>query len=62
MPAHWSFATRPQHPAPVARMSPASCCCSYLPVNKEPSREIFYSFVESEGNPEQDPLLVWLQG
>ncbi|KAL4437083.1 hypothetical protein ABPG75_004222 [Micractinium tetrahymenae] len=34
----------------------------YLPVNKEPSRDIFYAFVESEDNPDQDPLLVWLQG
>ncbi|KAL4424454.1 hypothetical protein ABPG77_006392 [Micractinium sp. CCAP 211/92] len=41
---------------------PLTVYSGYLQVNKEPSREIFYSFVESEDNPDQDPLLVWLQG
>lgn len=48
--------------AGVPRRPPKRPCRRYLQVNKEPSREIFYSFVESEDNPDQDPLLVWLQG
>ncbi|KAF3325249.1 Serine carboxypeptidase-like 2 [Carex littledalei] len=40
-------------------------CCSpwhYVEVDEEKGVELFYYFVESERNPEKDPLLIWLTG
>eukprot|EP01087_Luapelamoeba_hula_P011622 TRINITY_DN3174_c1_g1_i3.p1 TRINITY_DN3174_c1_g1~~TRINITY_DN3174_c1_g1_i3.p1 ORF type:complete len:463 (+),score=51.42 TRINITY_DN3174_c1_g1_i3:205-1593(+) len=34
----------------------------YLTVDQEHGRNIFFWFVESENNPENDPLVLWLQG
>ena len=34
----------------------------YLPVNEEKSRFLHYWFVESEGSPSTDPLVLWLNG
>ncbi|KAJ4756627.1 Serine carboxypeptidase 1 [Rhynchospora pubera] len=34
----------------------------YLEVDKEKGVEYFYYFIESEGNPEEDPLILWLTG
>ncbi|PSC75376.1 Aldo keto reductase [Micractinium conductrix] len=34
----------------------------YLPVNKSPSRELFYTFVERREDAANSPLILWLQG
>ncbi|KAJ4756626.1 Serine carboxypeptidase 1 [Rhynchospora pubera] len=34
----------------------------YLEVDEEKGVEYFYYFIESEGNPEEDPLFLWLTG
>jgi serine carboxypeptidase-like clade 1 len=31
-------------------------------VNETNGRELFYYFVESEGNPATDPVVLWLNG
>lgn len=33
----------------------------YIPVNNA-GRKLFYWFVESQGNPEKDPLFIWTNG
>jgi serine carboxypeptidase-like clade I len=35
---------------------------SYVEVDEEKGVEFFYYFVESERDPEEDPLLIWLTG
>jgi hypothetical protein len=34
----------------------------YVSVNETNGRELFYYFVESEGNPATDPVVLWLNG
>jgi Serine carboxypeptidase len=34
----------------------------YLEVDEEKGVEFFYYFIESESNPEEDPLMIWLTG
>jgi len=34
----------------------------YITVNKTHNRNLFYFFVESQSNPEKDPLLLWMNG
>jgi len=34
----------------------------YINVNAAAGRNLFYWFVESQGNPSMDPLFIWLQG
>lgn len=34
----------------------------YVTVNEEAERALFYAFAESQSNPSEDPLLLWLNG
>nr|AZH81167.1 serine carboxypeptidase-like protein [Gastrodia elata] len=34
----------------------------YVPINEESGAEFFYYFVESERNPKEDPIILWLTG
>ena len=43
-------------------MKLGSPLCRYLPVNKSPSRELFYTFVERREDAANSPLILWLQG
>ncbi|KAF3791757.1 Serine carboxypeptidase-like 6 [Nymphaea thermarum] len=41
------------------------CCiyvCRYITVNETTDTNLFYYFVKSESNPEEDPLILWLTG
>jgi serine carboxypeptidase-like clade 1 len=34
----------------------------YVTVDEENGSELFYYFIESEGDPRSDPVVVWLTG
>lgn len=36
--------------------------CSYITVDKQAGRALFYVLVESENDPVYDPLVLWLNG
>lgn len=38
------------------------CAIRYVSVNDTNGRELFYYFVESEGSPATDPVVLWLNG
>nr|GEW15914.1 peptidase S10, serine carboxypeptidase, alpha/beta hydrolase fold protein [Tanacetum cinerariifolium] len=39
-----------------------SSVCGYIGVGEDETVQLFYFFVESEGKPEEDPLIIWLAG
>ncbi|KAG6476354.1 hypothetical protein ZIOFF_065594 [Zingiber officinale] len=43
-------------------MNLCSHWCRYVEVDQDHSGEFFYYFIESENNPAEDPLLLWLTG
>jgi serine carboxypeptidase-like clade 1 len=34
----------------------------YIPVGHDGNKRLFYYFVESESSPEDDPVVLWLNG
>ncbi|KAG6490038.1 hypothetical protein ZIOFF_051320 [Zingiber officinale] len=46
-------------------LTPMNLCsrwCRYVEVDQDHGGEFFYYFIESENNPAEDPLLLWLTG
>ncbi|KAG6495564.1 hypothetical protein ZIOFF_043390 [Zingiber officinale] len=43
-------------------MNLCSRWCRYVEVDQDHDGEFFYYFIESENNPAEDPLLLWLTG
>lgn len=52
------------HRLPEALLSCRSwmCPCSYITVDEEAGRSLFYVFVESQNDPATDPVVLWLNG
>ncbi|KAL3520487.1 hypothetical protein ACH5RR_018636 [Cinchona calisaya] len=41
---------------------PSKHYSGYVTIDSDPQKNLFYYFVESEGNPSKDPLVLWLNG
>ncbi|GJT95257.1 peptidase S10, serine carboxypeptidase, alpha/beta hydrolase fold protein, partial [Tanacetum coccineum] len=50
--------TLPGYPGPL----PFKLESGYIGVGEDEAVQLFYFFVESQGNPEVDPLIIWLAG
>jgi len=47
---------------PEAEKFLGTMATGYIPVSEDGGRQIFYWFVQSQGTPETDPLLLWTNG
>ncbi|PWA56175.1 peptidase S10, serine carboxypeptidase, Alpha/Beta hydrolase fold protein [Artemisia annua] len=54
--------TLPGYPGPLPIKPETGANTRYIGVGEDEAVKIFYFFVESEGNPEDDPLIIWLAG
>ncbi|TVU25634.1 hypothetical protein EJB05_28138 [Eragrostis curvula] len=64
-PFYLAVASPPKHIASLPGFDgvpPFHLETGYVSVDEENGAELFYYFVESEGNPGQDPVLLWLTG
>ncbi|XP_057961666.1 serine carboxypeptidase-like 20 [Malania oleifera] len=41
---------------------PSKHYSGYVTIDRDPAKQLFYYFVESERNPQKDPLVLWLNG
>jgi hypothetical protein len=46
----------------LCQAGPLLPACSYVTVDEQAGRTLFYTFVESSGAPATDPLVLWLNG